>query len=107
VDSILEIFFLPPMAVARLGSAATPLASFSWAQANTRHDANETIIEPALSLRVEPDGSVTPYMPSEIEFKDKDGKILPVAPFFELWAKVQSGQGEIADVPVTLDLLHN
>ena len=105
MDSILEVFFLPPMAVARLGSGATPLASFSWAQANTRHDANETIIEPALSLRVEPDGSVTPYLPDAIEFKDDDGKIRPVAPFFELWAKVQSGDGGISDVPVTLDLL--
>lgn len=106
MDSILEIFFLPPMAVARLGSGATPLASFSWAQANTRHDANETIIEPAVSLRVEPDGSVTPYLPDAIQFKDDDGKIRPVAPFFELWAKVQSGDGGISDVPVTLDLLH-
>ena len=106
MDSILEIFFLPPMAVARLGGGATPLASFSWAQANTRHDANETIIEPALSLQVEPDGSVTPFLPDAIEFKDDDGKIRPVAPFFELWAKVQSGDGGINDVPVTLDLLH-
>jgi hypothetical protein len=105
VDSILELFFLPPMAVGRLGSGATPLPSFSWAQANTRHDANETIIEPAVSLRVEPDGSVTPYMPSEIAFKDDDGKVRPVAPFFELWAKVQSGDGTITDVPVTPDLL--
>lgn len=105
MDSILELFFLPPMAFARVGSAATPLASFSWAQANTRHDANETIIEPARSLCVGADGSVTPYMPTEIEFKDKDGKVLPVAPFFELWAKVQSGEGEITDVSVTLDLL--
>ena len=106
MDSILEIFFLPPMAVGRLGSGATPLASFCWAEANTRHDANETIIEPAVSLRIEPDGSVTPYLPSEIAFKDDDGKIRPVAPFFELWAKLQSEHGGTVDVPVTLDLLH-
>jgi hypothetical protein len=106
VDSILELFFLPPMAVARLGSGAVPLASFSWAEVNTRHDANETIIEPAVSLRVEPDGSVTPYLPTEIEFKDDDGRIRPVAPFFELWAKLQSSQGGTVEVPVTLDLLH-
>jgi hypothetical protein len=106
VDSIVELFFLPPMAVARLGSSATPLASFSWAEANTRHDANETIIEPAVSLRVEPDGSVTPYLPSAIEFKDDDGRIRPVAPFFELWAKLQLEQGGTIDAPVTLGLLH-
>lgn len=105
MDSILEIFFLPPMAVGRLGSGTTPLASFCWAEANTRHDANETIIEPAVSLRVEPDGSVTPYLPSEIAFKDDDGKIRPVAPFFELWAKLQSEHGGTVDVPVTLGLL--
>jgi hypothetical protein len=106
VDSILELFFLPPMAVARLGSSPTPLASFSWAEANTRHDANETIIEPAVSLRVEPDDSVAPYLPESIEFKDDDGSIRPVAPFFELWAKLQSDRGGTVEVPVTLDLLH-
>src|ERR1700744_681660 len=102
---MLELFFLPPMAIGRLGSGDAPLPSFSWAEANTRHDANETIITPALSLRVEPDCSVMPYMPDEIDFKDKQGRIRPVAPFFELWAKIQSGAGAISDVPVTLDLL--
>ena len=66
----------------------------------------KTIIKPAVSLRVEPDGSVTPYLPKEIAFKDDDGKIRPVAPFFELWAKLQSEHGGTVDVPVTLDLLH-
>ncbi|WP_074125204.1 hypothetical protein [Bradyrhizobium sp. NAS96.2] len=102
---MLELFFLPPMAIGRLGSSDAPLASFSWAEANTRHDANETIITPALSLRVEPDDSVAPYLPDEIDFKDELGRIRPVAPFFELWAKMQSREGGTVDVPVTLDLL--
>jgi hypothetical protein len=102
---MLELFFLPPMAIGRVGSSDTPLASFSWAEANTRHDANETIITPALSLRVEPDDSVMPYLPDKIDFKDEHGRIRPVAPFFELWARIQSCAGKICEVPVTLDLL--
>ncbi|MFB9267252.1 hypothetical protein ACFFWD_29525 [Bradyrhizobium erythrophlei] len=102
---MLELFFLPPMAIGRLGSSDAPLASFCWAEANTRHDANETIITPALSLRVEPDGSVASYLPDEIDFKDEHGRIRPVAPFFELWAKMQSREGGTVEVPVTLDLL--
>jgi hypothetical protein len=40
-----------------------------------------------VSLHVLPDGSIDPYKPHEIVFKDA-GKIRPVCPFFELHAKV-------------------
>jgi len=102
---MLELFFLPPMAIGRLGGGDAPLSSFSWALANTRHDANETVITPAWSLSVEGDGSVTPYLPDVIDFKDDDGRVRPVAPFFELWARVQLRDGGTDEVPVTLELL--
>lgn len=32
MDTILEVFFLPPMAIARLGSSYTPMESFTWTE---------------------------------------------------------------------------
>jgi hypothetical protein len=34
-----QIFFLPPMAVARLGASDTPLASFTWVEDPATHGA--------------------------------------------------------------------
>src|SRR6266852_2574756 len=96
-----QIFFLPPMAVARLGGSDTPLASFTWVEDPSTHGAGTTIIEPATSLEVQPDGAVRPFLPIAIQFRD--GNLLrPVAPFFELWAKVQ---GQAEPQRLTSDLL--
>jgi hypothetical protein len=106
MDTLLEIFFLPPMAIARLGSGSTPVSSFRWSESATPLDAPSTIIEPAVSLAVEADGTITPFMPKSIVFKDADGSIRPVAPFFELWARLQSvADGSIRETPMTLALL--
>src|SRR5215469_3150154 len=84
---IQEIFFLPPLAIARLGGSETPLDCFVWNTDKSIHGGNRTMIEPAVSLRVMSDGSARPFMPSVIQFRD--GALLrPVAPFFELWATV-------------------
>ncbi len=107
LDTLLEIFFLPPMAIARVGSSPTPADSYQWNERGLLHDVPATVIEPAISLKVEPDGSVTPELPAEIVFRDCDeGPIRPVAPFFELWAKLQKVEtGEIVEVPLTIALL--
>ena len=105
MDALLEIFFLPPMAVARLGSSSTPLDSFCWTENPRPHAQCDTVIMPAVSLTVADDGSVTPHLPISIVFKDDDGKIRPVAPFFELWAKLQSSDGRIREEPFTLGML--
>jgi hypothetical protein len=106
MDTLLEIFFLPPMAIARLGSSPTPLDSFRWTESSSPHSQADTVIEPAISLKVEADGSVTPYIPRSIIFKDDDGAIRPVAPFFELWASLQSVEdGSTREQPLTLALL--
>jgi hypothetical protein len=84
--SIEEIFFLPPMAVARLGGSDIPLASFTWVEDPTLHGAGLTVISPAITLEVLSDGSVRPLLPASIQFRD--GRLLrPVAPFFELWLR--------------------
>lgn len=107
MDTLLEIFFLPPMAVARVGSSPTPADSYQWNERGLLHDVPATVIEPAISLKVVSDGSVTPDLPTEIVFRDGDGgPIRPVAPFFELWAKVQTVEtGKITEMPLTIGLL--
>src|SRR5689334_14537283 len=103
---LLELFFLPPMAIARLGSSPTPVDSFRWVADANSHSHADTVIEPAISLRVLADGSVAPYLPSSIVFKDADGAVRPVAPFLELWATLEDGDtGKIDEVPLTLALL--
>jgi hypothetical protein len=111
---LLEVFFYPPMAIGRLGGSNIPLESFTWLEDPTLHGGAKTIIEPAISLEIQPDGSIRPYLPSIIHFKDRD-LFRPVAPFFELWARVEktgvkNSDGSIEavsieEVPLTSQLL--
>jgi hypothetical protein len=100
---IKEIYFLPPLAIARLGGSDTPLDCFVWDTDKSIHGGNRTVIKPAVSLRVMADGSVRPFVPNVIQFRD-GADLRPVAPFFELWAKVD---GKPSDVPVNLKLLED
>ncbi len=102
--TLLELYFLPPMAMARLGDSDTALEAFAWEEDSRIHSACQTIIRPRTSFRVRSDGSLEPYLPREIRFKD-EGKIRPVAPFFELWADVLTDAQGRQQLPVTLDLL--
>jgi hypothetical protein len=104
MNRIVDIFFLPPLAFGRLGGGDTPLESFVWATDPTLHGGGRTVIEPAVTLEVQPDGSLRTYVPDTIRFRDGE-RLRPVAPFFELWARVESADG-VKDAPVTLDLLH-
>jgi hypothetical protein len=64
------------------------LENYEWRTDPTIHGASQTVIEPATTLDVADDGSVAPYLPGIVRFRD--GKNLrPVAPFFELWAQIQ------------------
>jgi hypothetical protein len=79
------------MAVARLGGSDHPLDSFDWVEDPSLHGAGRTVIQPAVTLEVQQDGSVRPFLPSTIQFRD--GNLLrPTAPFLELWAKVSGVQ---------------
>jgi hypothetical protein len=100
MPQILRTFFLPPLAVARVGGSDTPLAAFGWDTGRTISDANRTIVRPEVTLDVLPDGTLRPYLPNSIHFQDR-GRLRPVAPFFELWAMVAEDKA----VPVTLGLL--
>ncbi len=101
----LELYFRPPMAIARLGGSDTPLESFVWSEDPTNSGAAKTVIEPAVTLDIAPDGSVRPYLPGTIRFRDGD-HFRPVAPFFELWLRYESDDGVFHDEPLTRDILH-
>jgi hypothetical protein len=98
-----NFFFLPPLAIARMGGSDTPLDCFVWDTDKSIHGGNQTVIKPAISLRVMANGSVRPFVPKVIQFRDGD-LLRPVAPFFELWAIVEEGK-RCKMLPVNLHLL--
>jgi hypothetical protein len=107
ITDVLELYFLPPLALARLGGSDTPLESFRWADDVMIEGGHRTVIEPAITLRVDADGAAFPYMPNAIEFRDA-GKLRPVAPFFELWVRLQETVGHepvVSKHPLTLEML--
>jgi hypothetical protein len=102
---IREIFFLPPMAIARVGSSETPLDAFSWGEDQRFFGAGRTVVVPQISLEVLADGSLRPYLPRHIRFKDPSG-IRPVCPFVELHALCEEhGKEELVELPLTPGLL--
>lgn len=97
------IYLMPPFAVARLGASDPPLEAFDWAEDETAHGAGLTVIKPAISLEILADGSVRPYTPSTIRFRDgPENLIRPTAPFFELWGRFE---GEPEPRPLTATAL--
>ncbi len=106
-ELIQDIFVNPPIAIARLGGSSAPQEAYQWIQ-NPRPRANaETVIAPTWSLRILPDSSVEPYLPTEVNLRDGE-LIRPVAPFFEIWVRLgQAGSDESTwrDAPLTPSLL--
>lgn len=105
---ILGLFFDPPMAIARVGGAREPMDAYRWEIDENPHRGMQTKIAPAPSLHLESergDGHwphrLVVVTPERITFKDHRGRIRPIAPFFELWARVQFPDGSILAVPLT------
>ncbi|MGB5864548.1 MAG: hypothetical protein WBG95_09615 [Sulfitobacter sp.] len=105
---VLGIFFDPPMAIARVGRSKEPMPAYRWKLDENPARGVQTTIVPAPSLvETSTKGSGHhPYTlrvetPDQVTFKDRHGKIKPVAPFFELWARVQDTDGSVVEVPVT------
>lgn len=105
---MLGIFFNPPMAIARVGRSRKPMPAYRWKLDENPQRGVQTMIEPAPTL-VQKSVRGTghhPYTlkvetPDQVKFKDRHGKVKPVAPFFELWARLQDPDGTIVEVPVT------
>jgi hypothetical protein len=101
--SIEKIYFAPAVAIARLGASPVPLEAFTWTEDPSLFGAGQTVIVPQVSLQVLPDGSIEPYLPGHLQFKD-EGMIRPVCPFFELHATWKGAAGS-GDEPLTPTLL--
>jgi hypothetical protein len=99
--TIQALRILPPLAIARLGSASQPLDNFV-----TEIDPQDPLgfrrIVPAETLVVDDKtGEIgKSFIPASIAFKD-DGKIRPVAPFLEVFAQTSADTFE----PLTVELL--
>lgn len=79
-----KLWFYPPMAFARLGASDRPCDNFHWSANDMQpRGTGKTTIEPAQTLHIAKDGTVTSSIPSEISFKDTQG-FRPVCPIFEL-----------------------
>lgn len=98
--AITNIRLLPPLAIARLGSSPEPLENYDL---EIGEGVSPREIVPAATLRVDPEGNLSvENSAGPVSFRDSQGRIKPVAPFFELWAQT-SGSEEW--VPVTKDFL--
>jgi hypothetical protein len=105
--AIQAIFCSPPIAVARLGGSTAPLAAYTWTRPPNPRADGETVIAPQWSLNILTDGSVDPFMPDSVRFRDGD-LIRPVCPFIEMWARMGeagSNPSTWSDVPLTPALL--
>lgn len=90
---LVDIALLPPLAIGRLGNSKVPVDAFDWAENPNVHGGNQTVIRPALTLDVQPDGAVRPRLPAVIQFRDAPGgPIRPTAPFLEIWGHFDDGE---------------
>lgn len=89
-SDIKEIRILPPLAIGRFGSSPDPMDNYVVLDAPDAK--SPRTLEPATTLIVE-DGKIvrgeTPVAP--VRFTDSNGRVRPVAPFFEVWARFEDG----------------
>jgi hypothetical protein len=84
--------------------------NFVWREDPTIHGSARNVIDPALTFEVLTDGSLMPFTPKVVRFRE-GRKLRPVAPFFELWANIVGGADDAhpgirTPVPLTSELLH-
>ena len=87
-----ELRILPPLAIARFGSAPTPMDNYD-AVADPANPLGHRALRPAQTLEVDPDSGeiVRAFTPDALSFTE-NGAVRPVAPFLELWALVGDEQ---------------
>lgn len=103
-DVIQAIFVTPGLAFARLGGSSTPQFAYDWIDTRAPRADGETSIAPTWTIAIQPDGSASPFMPDSVTFRDGD-LIRPVAPFYEIWARVGDAGSAPREVPLTPALL--
>lgn len=92
-----EIYLLQPMAIARTGASPHPLDAYEWGPNDLRpQGSGRTTIRASETLLLDDAGHVSSKPPGgEILFKDLEGRIRPVCPFFELHARGDDGEGPL------------
>ncbi|HSY48840.1 MAG TPA: hypothetical protein VLC46_08520 [Thermoanaerobaculia bacterium] len=92
---------LPPLAIARLGSSPEPLENYDVRVAENDPPGFRKIHGAETLVVDRHSGTIRrSYTPKSIRFKDRQGRVRPVAPFLEVWADVDG-----ALVPLTAALL--
>ncbi|HLL99606.1 MAG TPA: hypothetical protein VK400_01010 [Pyrinomonadaceae bacterium] len=84
-----ELRILPPIAIARFGSSSQPMDNYT-AQIDEENVIGFRELIPAETLVVNREtGEITSAVvpPKPVKFRDADGLIKPVCPFFEVWAR--------------------
>lgn len=86
-DAIKEIRLLPALAIGRLGSADEPMHNYDAVLPVDPNGYRQ--LKPAETLVIDPmTGSVAGAVtPAAVQFRDGAGRIKPVAPFLEVWAR--------------------
>lgn len=94
-----EIRILPPLAIARMGSAEEPMHNYNVLPPASPSAYPQMV--PAETLVVDPQNGhvIRAVTPLAMSFRDAIGRIKPVSPFLELWGRFS---GEAAFEPLTL-----
>lgn len=99
-SDIAELRILPPFAIGRLGSSPEPLAAYRLG------DADPSGYRPLIPVDTfvvdEASGEITLAPARRLQFRDARGRIKPVAPFFEVWVRLE---GSSTWQPLTRDHL--
>ena len=86
-----ELWICPPLAFARFGQTEEPMVNFHWAPNDYKsRGTGETVIQPTTTFNVGPDGMISAYLPTAIQFRD-GANWRPVCPFFELHGRTSDG----------------
>ncbi len=79
-----RLWLQPPLAIARLGPSPVPCDNYRWGPSDlSPRGSGKTTVEPAPTLDLAADGTLTERTPDRVVFKDEHGW-RPICPYFEL-----------------------
>lgn len=92
IIDIKEIRLLPSLAIARFGSSPEPMDNYDVVvpphdPANGQHGTGFRNLVPAPTLTVVDRRITQEITPDRVRFRDSQGRVKPVAPFLEVWAR--------------------